>query len=192
MGKSDYSRMTWNVDTYTEGRLRQYVSSALKINLDAFAFEEIKYMLLMYDKGSPLRSIPDFEQRRLYALKESGMNAGRFSDKIDGLATLSSDYARKFLIAFLRHQHSERFAQLVVLEKLLYEYLELLSKPLEESEDMEAMLKAMEIKGRLTKQLDTVDSMISKMKENIFEQDVEAEKVVMKALSPEYVSEAIK
>jgi len=191
MAKRDFSKMIINVETLSEKSIETRIKTTLKADLQGISTAQSVFLLCMYDKGSPFRLIQDFKDRRRQALEFSGLNNINRGTQLEEAVTLSKPNIRHFVTKLLRFQNHEAFAELVVLERLFYEYLEHLARPLSDEEDIkiDKELKTLDLKGKLTKQLIEVSDRIKQLKFEVFDQDEEAAKAVMNTITPEYVSE---
>lgn len=86
----------------------------------------IKYLLYMYDKGSPLRKdIPDLAERKLEAARLAGfvVNNTLHSDyKVyPNLFNLTSEVVRTMTLSMLQFQNSREWAMLVTAEQQMWE-----------------------------------------------------------------------
>ena len=143
----------------------------------------IKYIVLMYDQKSPLRTkIVELRERKLEAKHRSGLSFDPdelISDKGSGMTTLIN--------SFLRFQHSKVWAALVANEEVLWQYQKELLLPITEFKDDKMKLQALEIKSKLMQECDAILKRVESYEEKIFGGNIEYKKEIL-GTSPESIA----
>ena len=150
----------------------------------------IKYLVLMYDKHSPLVSkYPDLETRKEKAIDLAGINFGTQRKLIERLTSLNDDDLLTVVAQMLRKQGEQDFSLLISQEQLFYELLQNVLDPIESDSDKDQMT-ALEKKAKLSGMLEEVGERIEKYRARYYRGDDDMEEKVRKhyRLTPENIA----
>lgn len=85
----------------------------------------LKYILCVYDKGSPFREKynTDIVRRKLEAALEAGFvpdENGQFEEEVERMMRWENNKVNAMIIEYVRHHRSHKFAYLVAIEESFY------------------------------------------------------------------------
>lgn len=140
----------------------------------------VKYLVLMYDKHSPLVSkYPDLETRKEKAIDLAHINLGTQKKLVKRLTTLDDDDLLAIVAQMLRKQGEQDFSLLVSQEQLFYELLQNVMDPISSDNDKDQMM-ALERKAKLSDMLEGVGERIEKYRARYYRGDDDMEEKVRK------------
>lgn len=143
----------------------------------------IKYIALIYDKHSPLRTkIPDVLERK----NEASIIAGIKGNK-DSLFDLSYSGIIDKISAYLKHQNSKIWAILLANEEVLWQYQSELFTPITEFKTDKDKLQALEIKSKLMAECDAIIKRIDSYEDKLFG-DITEKKEEILNFTPETIA----
>lgn len=127
---------------------------------------ELAYLVYMYDLNSPFWNVADVKTRKEFAASKAGYNIEK--DDLEDLYSLGRKELQEALVAMLRDQKSMEYTSMVLLEQMFYEYTLRLTEPLTDTDDQNALLKSLEVKGKLKDQLGQIIEQYKAYKSAIF------------------------
>lgn len=127
---------------------------------------DIAYLVYMYDLNSPFWDVADVKTRKEFAASKAGYDIDK--DDLDDLYSLGRKELQEALVSMLRDQKSMEFTAMVLLEQLFYEYTLRLTEPLTDTDDQNALLKSLDVKGKLKDQLGQIIEQYKAYKSAIF------------------------
>lgn len=129
----------------------------------------LRYVALMYDKNSPLRTkVANIEERK----EECAEIAGIKTDK-DKIFDLSHEKVVRYINIYLRYQSSKIWAILAANEDVLWQYQQELFKPITDFKNDKDKLQALEIKSKLMSECDAIIKRIEAYEEKLFGDNLE-------------------
>jgi hypothetical protein len=209
MRKENFSKMVFNpfeisddvLMTNAEGTklydllgADQGIMSAHHMHTESKA-KRIRYILYMYDKGSPLwQTDPDVISRKKKAASLAGFDILSERDNVlEQLFLLSDKNLAKSVSSFVRYQNSPELSTLISNEQVLYELQHVLREQLLDFKDDKQKIDHFKTKIELLEKQDRVLGLINKYKEQIwggddpaFEQTMELE--FNRKTSPEQIA----
>lgn len=152
----------------------------------------IKYILYMYDIGSPMRrQYSNMTQRKEECAVLAGFKLDRQKDANDAkkLYNFEDDIYTNFVVEFLKHQHNKTWSLLVSNEEVLYQIQAELMKPVTLSRGDKETLQGYEVKDKLMERCDSIIKRIEAYEDKIFGQDkLLLEKVKSSPITPEQIA----
>ena len=127
---------------------------------------DIAYLVYMYDLNSPFWDVADVKTRKEFAASKAGYDIDK--DDLDDLYSLGRKELQEALVSMLRDQKSMEFTAMVLLEQLFYEYTLRLTETLTDTDDQNALLKSLDVKGKLKDQLGQIIEQYKAYKSAIF------------------------
>lgn len=124
----------------------------------------LRYVALMYDKNSPLRSkIPEISERKEECASLAGIKTGK-----EQIFDLSHEKIVGYINVYLRYQSSKIWAVLAANEDVLWQYQQELFKPITDFKNDKDKLQALEIKTKLMSECDAIIKRIESYEEKLF------------------------
>lgn len=102
----------------------------------------IRYIILSYDRKSPLRTIAIEHDRKMYALLNSGVDyntdTGLFPKHWENVMRCQNKITNQMILAFVIHFNSPKYTQLIVGTEMFNEQMLLLMNPAKKEKDADA------------------------------------------------------
>lgn len=150
----------------------------------------LKYVYYFYNKESEfLVKYPDVEKRKEACLKEALESSKPGKVVLNQLKAALFDVADKdvsfFIVEYCRLQRSRIWDMIVANEQAFFEYNKLLLAPI--TEEGNDLLKGAELKGKLMKEMESIDERLTHYYEMLFPHSKSIE-VDIKPISPESIA----
>lgn len=131
---ADYESLTYNVTTVDADRdlLLQFAGlnniPELQVNLEVdFRNLIIRYIILFYDRNTPLKRIEKENDRKMYAALMAGIEyndkTGKFSPETENIFRCKDVLVNKMILGFVRHFGSVQYSTLIVGYEMYYQKL---------------------------------------------------------------------
>ena len=180
----------FKMDDYRE-KLNEIMGGVWK-KRSASLEKAVKYILYMYDIGSPMRrQYSNMEQRKEECAVLAGFKLEREKDRNDAqkLYEFKDDIYTDFVVNFLKYQHNKTWALLVSNEEVLFQIQSELMKPVTNSKGDKETLQGYEVKDKLMERCDSIIKRIEAYEDKIFGQDkLLLEKVKSAPITPEQIA----
>lgn len=142
--------------------------------------KQIRYILIMYDKNSPLwLTHPDIVARKKQAALISGFDINSSSSSLEDVYLLKDKFLARSISSFIRYQHNEKLSALISNEQVLYELQHALREQMNEFKDDKQRIDHFKIKTGLLAEQDKILSLIENYKFSIWQGDEAAYDTVM-------------
>ncbi|HDY88336.1 MAG TPA: hypothetical protein ENH82_09535 [bacterium] len=150
----------------------------------------IRYILLMHEKNSPLRTkIQNVADRKDYALALAGFKDKKKEDRerIDEIKQLLAERVVEMIIEFLQWQGNRLLAMIDSNEQTFYEFQRALMEPVTETDDSKK-IAAIEKKSKLMAECDRINNRLEGYYLRLYG-DEDIIKVVQKRFTPESMAQ---
>lgn len=149
----------------------------------------IKYIILMYDKNSPLvRKFTDLATRKMNAATMAGFDLKVDDDVLQSIYDFIDPRISEMVIGFLRFQNNLLFSMLVSNEQTFFEYQQSLLSAVMMLRNDKDKLTALAVKSKLMDDSDVIAERIEKYYKQIYMDDKAIDFVKKKSSSPESVA----
>lgn len=160
----DYDRLKYPIHKKDPSKIPSLMALSGLSMLDD---KEIKYLIYMYDKSSPLNEISDVKTRKEFAADIAGFDVDK--DDISYLYDLKKLSIRKALVSLLRDQFDMEYAALITFEHRFFENLTHLLEPLDQEDgDINTLLKGVELKSKIENSTKVLIESINGLRDKIF------------------------
>lgn len=126
----------------------------------------LRYLLYMYDQGSPFLTIRDIPQRKRAAALEAGFDFGKDESFLRDLFDVKNHYA-VLIVNILREQNNALYASIILHEELYYRYSNRLLKSfddgVEEKDEMDMLIKQQKLLAAANQIQQALDRMYKEM-----------------------------
>jgi hypothetical protein len=172
---SDFDKMEFNITKIPKGkgvleyfkRLSQYPSFTEYDREDSE--RAIRYLLLMYDKGSPFVTYyADLRQRKESVAVYVGYDPERDEARLEELYDLDDERFVDMLLAFLKGQNWLKWSLLVSNEQTFYEYQRSVLRRVTNYKTDKDRLTAVQVKSQIMNDCDMIVERIARYYTDIF------------------------
>lgn len=149
--------------------------------------EIVKYILFMYDKGTPFtRKFNDLNKRKEAAVKFSGLEGKVKTEMLN----LSNDHHVDMIVDFLMLQGDKLWAVICIHENLFAEYSGVLLKNIELINNDKDLVAGTNLKEKTRESLIKVQVELESLYNKFYNHDVELQETVQKKvrMTPEMIS----
>ena len=141
----------------------------------------LRYLLYMYDQGSPFLTIRDIPQRKRAAALEAGFDFAKDESFLRDLFDVKNHYA-VLIVNILREQNNALYASIILHEELYYRYSNRLLKSfddgVEEKDEMDMLIK----QQKLLAAANEIQRALDRMYKELSGGDIVLEKVLPTAV----------
>ena len=141
----------------------------------------LRYLLYMYDQGSPFLTIRDIPQRKRAAALEAGFDFAKDESFLRDLFDVKNHYA-VLIVNILREQNNALYASIILHEELYYRYSNRLLKSfddgVEEKDEMDMLIK----QQKLLAAANEIQRALDRMYKELSGGDIVLEKVLPPAV----------
>jgi len=131
---------------------------------------QIKFVLFLYDKGSPLwMTDPDIVARKKKAASLAGFDI--LNDRLDDLFLLKNVFLARSVTSFIKYQYNIELSALISNEQVLYELQHVLREELTEFKDDKQKIDHFKTKTELLTKQDAILDLCTKYKAEIWKED---------------------
>ena len=163
-------------------------------NDQTYLAQQIRYVLYLYDKNSPLwLTDPDIIARKKKAASLAGFDILSDKKTTENLFLLKNVFMARSVSSFIQFQHSNELSVLISNEQVLYELQHVLREELVEFKDDKQKIDHFKTKTDLLEKQDKILGLISKYRDQIWQGDDEAYEQTMeigfgRKVSPEQIA----
>jgi len=190
---SDYSKMYFPIHGAKDYRKVRSVARLKTFKSLSLTEAQKKYIIYLYDKGSPLRSRQanlSLNEQKVLAAELAGYSVD--DPELDKLFTNEMDDVVAAINEVLRVQHSRLFSLICTNMELFYEYQgKLLEKTSSEKGDKD-LLQAMEVKSKLRKEMAAINEELDGYFLKFFGDDEKLEEKSVDYFTPEGIADKMR
>ncbi len=126
----------------------------------------IRYLLYMYDYGSPFQTIRDVPQRKRAVAMHCDFDFHKEEKLLKDLFSLEGIYS-VIVVGILREQNNALYASIVIKEQLFYQYAERLIRPItpgvSDKDEIDALVKQQKLGQALDESLVSIQKAYKEM-----------------------------
>lgn len=151
-------------DLTTVPRVNKIVG--IEVLVGARGEKALRYLIYMYDQGSPFLTIRDVPQRKRAAALEAGFDFTKDETYLRDLFDARNHYA-VLIVNILREQNNALYSSIVLHEELYYKYSNRLLKSfdvnVEEKDEMDMLIKQQKLLAAANEMQKSLDRMYKEM-----------------------------
>lgn len=164
----EFSKMEFRIhgvkDLTTVPRVNKIVG--IEVLVGARGDKALRYLIYMYDQGSPFLTIRDVPQRKRAAALEAGFDFTKDESYLRDLFDARNHYA-VLIVNILREQNNALYSSIVLHEELYYKYSNRLLKSfdvnVEEKDEMDMLIKQQKLLAAANEMQKSLDRMYKEM-----------------------------
>ena len=141
----------------------------------SFRARQIRYILFLYDKNSPLWKLePDIVNRKQRAAEISGFDMFAQKDTLEQMYHLDDIFLARSISSFIQYQYNHQLAAMIANEQVLFEMQTALRETMTEFKDDKSRIDHYKTKTALLIEQDKILDLINKYKDDVFKGDESA------------------
>ncbi len=144
----------------------------------------VKYLVYMYDAGSPFQAIRDIPHRKRLCAEQAGFDLSKDVRVLERLFNLEEPYP-VIVTSLLREQNQALFTSIIIKEHLFYQVAEQLLTPVDKSKDMDSKtyIETLVKQQKLSEALEAYQAGLAKLYREASGGDAALAKTIPKALA---------
>lgn len=165
---TEFSKMEFRIhgvkDLTTVPRVNKI--NGIEVLVGSRGEKALRYLIYMYDQGSPFLTIRDVPQRKRAAALEAGFDFAKDEAFLRDLFDARNHYA-VLIVNILREQNNALYSSIVLQEELYYRYanrlLRSFDEGVEEKDEMDMLIKQQKLLAAANEMQKSLDRMYKEM-----------------------------